>query len=106
MDDYYKGSGSYLAIPKVKIPLLCVQALDDPIAVNRAIPREAIKANPNCMLVTTPYGGHLGWVAGEGSPFGPPWSDLAAIQWLDAVLRELDVSKKVKKTRRNVALRK
>ena len=49
--------------------LLFWQAEDDPIAVEPAIPYDALAQNPNCTLVTTPGGGHLGWAAGTGGPF-------------------------------------
>eukprot|EP00798_Chlamydomonas_sp_ICE-L_P019932 gene19932-26638_t len=32
VDEYYVGSSSSLSIPQVTMPLLCIQALDDPIA--------------------------------------------------------------------------
>lgn len=47
-----------------------LQAENDPIAPCRAIPFQALADNPNTTLVTTPAGGHLGWVAGPGVPFG------------------------------------
>ena len=50
--------------------MLMLQAENDPIAPCRAIPFEALAKNPNTTLVTTPAGGHLGWVAGRGAPFG------------------------------------
>ena len=40
------------------------QAADDPIAPHDAIPYEALAQNPNCLLVVTPTGGHLGWCSG------------------------------------------
>ena len=49
-----------------------VQAGNDPIAPAKAIPYQAIKDNPNCMLAVTPSGGHLGWVSGPGAPLGTP----------------------------------
>lgn len=48
------------------------QAADDPIAPKEAIPFEAIQANPNCLLVLTPTGGHLGWCGGVGGATGGP----------------------------------
>lgn len=47
-----------------------VQAEDDPIAPKEAIPFEAIQANPRCLLVLTPTGGHLGWCGGPDGPTG------------------------------------
>ncbi len=46
------------------------QAANDPIAPAKAIPRQAMKDNPDCILVVTPCGGHLGWVSGPGAPLG------------------------------------
>jgi hypothetical protein len=89
VDAYYAGSSSAKRIPNVAIPLLCIQALDDPIAPKEAIPYEALKSNPNCVLVTTPCGGHLGWASGPGAPFGSPWTDAAVMEWLGAAHDEL-----------------
>ena len=70
VDAYYAGSSSSLSIPSVTIPLLCVQAANDPISPQEAIPFDAIAANPNTALVLTPSGGHLGWTGGRDGPFG------------------------------------
>ncbi|GKE63946.1 hypothetical protein Tco_1514313, partial [Tanacetum coccineum] len=58
-------------------------AANDPMAPIRGIPREAIEENPNCMLIVTPKGGHLGWVAGTESPFGTPWTDPVVMEFLE-----------------------
>ena len=70
MDAYYAGSSSSLSIPHVRVPLLIIQAADDPIAPVAAIPFEAIQANPQCLLVVTPSGGHLGWCSGPTGVLG------------------------------------
>ncbi|XP_071919643.1 embryogenesis-associated protein EMB8-like isoform X2 [Coffea arabica] len=44
VDDYYSNSSSSDSIKNVCIPLLCIQAANDPIAPSRGIPREDIKA--------------------------------------------------------------
>ncbi|XP_038875981.1 embryogenesis-associated protein EMB8 [Benincasa hispida] len=82
VDEYYSKSSSSKFIKDVKIPLLCIQAANDPIAPDRGIPREDIKENPNCLLIVTPKGGHLGWVAGPGAPLGFPWTDPFVIDFL------------------------
>lgn len=127
------------------IPLLCLQALDDPIAPKEAIPYEvrcavsvalhtkscgcalsdaqtvclmsvcvmhpvngctslvlckhisqithshshvqALSENPNCVLATTPCGGHLGWVSGSDGPLEAPWSNEVMMQWLVSVMQ-------------------
>lgn len=85
VDEYYALSGSCHAIPRVAVPLLCVQALDDPIAPAEAIPYDAIQANPHCVLVTTETGGHLGWLCQENGLRGAPWPDFLVAQWVQAV---------------------
>ncbi|KAM0059934.1 putative alcohol O-acetyltransferase [Helianthus debilis subsp. tardiflorus] len=111
VDDYYLKSSSSDSIQHVRTPLLCIQAENDPIAPARGIPREAIdvcltlhpnilknnskniltrcylmfffQANSNCMLIVTPEGGHLGWVAGDDAPFGCPWTDPVVMDFLE-----------------------
>lgn len=41
------------------------------------------KENPNCLLIVTPEGGHLGWVAGDEAPFGCPWTDPVVMEFLE-----------------------
>jgi predicted alpha/beta-fold hydrolase len=89
VDDYYAQSGSASKLPRVRIPLLCLQAADDPIAVDAAVPRAAIAANPHVALVVSCAGGHLGWVEAAGSPLGAPWPNKGVLQWLQARAGEL-----------------
>ncbi|CAK9172359.1 unnamed protein product [Ilex paraguariensis] len=83
VDDYYCRSSSSDSIKNVHTPLLCIQAANDPIAPSRGIPREDIKENPNCLLIVTPQGGHLGWVAGTEAPRGAPWTDPVVMDFLE-----------------------
>ncbi|GKB87630.1 embryogenesis-associated protein EMB8-like protein, partial [Tanacetum coccineum] len=82
-DDYYLKSSSADSIKHVCTPLLCIQAANDPISPTRAIPLEDIEENPNCMLIVTPKGGHLGWIAGDEAPFGAPWTDPVIMDFLE-----------------------
>ena len=86
VDAYYEASGSAARVPAVAVPLLCVQAEDDPIALIEATPVEALRANPHCVLVTTPSGGHIGWMSGPDAPFGAPWPYRTVLDFLWAVL--------------------
>eukprot|EP01024_Parvocaulis_polyphysoides_P017602 TRINITY_DN17777_c1_g1_i1.p1 TRINITY_DN17777_c1_g1~~TRINITY_DN17777_c1_g1_i1.p1 ORF type:complete len:455 (-),score=35.28 TRINITY_DN17777_c1_g1_i1:262-1626(-) len=88
VDHYYAGSCSCNALPNVRIPLLCVQAQDDPIAIKQSIPYDEVNANDNCILYVTPYGGHLGWIAGQNAPFGAPWPDQLVINYLQFIFNE------------------
>ncbi|KAG0488587.1 hypothetical protein HPP92_007398 [Vanilla planifolia] len=86
--DYYLNSSSSNSILHVRTPLLCIQAANDPIAPARAIPLEEIKENPHCLLIITPKGGHLGWVAGNEAPFGAPWTDSVVMEFLENLNQE------------------
>lgn len=93
VDAYYEYSGSKKRLPGVRIPLVCVQAEDDPIAVKEAIPYEAIRKNENVMLLSTKSGGHLGWVAlGEGAPRGAGRGGGKSLQLRAATTRRLSAS--------------
>jgi len=87
VDAYYEGSSSSTVIPKVEIPLLVIQAEDDPIAPKEAVPYSLLRDNHHCILVTTPTGGHLGWCSGPQGPRGAPWTDAVVTEYLNAVLK-------------------
>ncbi|KAL4140683.1 hypothetical protein PRNP1_014964 [Phytophthora ramorum] len=60
VDDYYSDAGSVKRLPGVRVPLLCINAEDDPISISSALPTDnEVKANPNVILCTTKSGGHL-----------------------------------------------
>ncbi|KAM7255813.1 hypothetical protein ACFE04_011554 [Oxalis oulophora] len=81
VDEYYASSSSSDSIKNVRVPLLCIQAENDPIAPSTGIPRQDIKENPNCMLIVTPKGGHLGWIA--DTLLGAPWTDGPVMDFLE-----------------------
>ena len=100
VDHYYAGSSSAQRIGGVQVPLLCLQALDDPIAPAAAIPRAEMKRNGNVVLATTRTGGHLGWCCAAASArvgrdvgnrlfTGAPWCDTPAVEFLSSALVQL-----------------
>lgn len=60
VDHYYADSSSVKKLPGVRVPLLCVNAKDDPISVSLPS-RTQVEANPNVILCVTKSGGHLGF---------------------------------------------
>jgi predicted alpha/beta-fold hydrolase len=60
VEEFYRDGSSITRLPTVAIPLLCLNAEDDPISVATGLPtREQVEANPNVILCTTKSGGHL-----------------------------------------------
>jgi predicted alpha/beta-fold hydrolase len=57
--EYYADASSSARIPLVRVPLLCINAEDDPISAPHAIPVEAIRQNDHVILCLTKGGGHL-----------------------------------------------
>jgi len=86
VDAYYEYSGSKNKIHNVAIPLMTVQALDDPIAISSSIPRKTIESNPHVILIETESGGHLGWEAGPEAPFGAPWPDALVMKFFHSII--------------------
>ncbi|EFA76769.1 hypothetical protein PPL_09520 [Heterostelium album PN500] len=77
-EDYYKDGSACNHLEKIEKPILFLTSTDDPIAPTCGIPFDKFKANPNTILATTSYGGHLGFLY-----------DLTSNQsWLDNVVVE------------------
>jgi predicted alpha/beta-fold hydrolase len=48
-------------MPNIKIPTVVMQALDDPIVVQKCIAQDVFDNNSNLALLTTKYGGHTAY---------------------------------------------
>ncbi|KAJ7594733.1 Alpha/Beta hydrolase protein [Mycena floridula] len=57
--DYYHTCASHYLLPQVRVPLLTMNADDDPVV--RAVPLDLGVQNPYVIMVLTRGGGHLGW---------------------------------------------
>lgn len=82
-DDYYTRSSSAGYLHGIRVPTLLVHALDDPFVDERAIPHEAIGANPHLHAAFVPRGGHVGFITGP--PHAPRfWAEREAARFLAA----------------------
>jgi predicted alpha/beta-fold hydrolase len=82
VNNYYRDGSCARVIEKVRIPLLCINALDDPIAPVQSIPIDEIKVNPYIILAVTQHGGHLGWFE----------HNVRARRWVDKPIAEFIVA--------------
>ncbi len=68
-DDYYLRASSIGFLPQIEVPTLLYSAVDDPflppVVLDRV--RQLSASNPRLTVEFTPYGGHVGWIAGQ------PW---------------------------------
>nr|MDQ3806506.1 hypothetical protein [Acidobacteriota bacterium] len=62
-DDYYARASSLPVIRSIRVPALILHADDDPIIPGRSFRDASIADNPDVLLVVTPRGGHVGFVA-------------------------------------------
>jgi hypothetical protein len=77
-DDYYTRSSSIHFLPKITTPTLCISAEDDPFLPREALDRARAAASPSVQFVTTPHGGHVGFV-GASMTY---WAEELAVDWL------------------------
>jgi uncharacterized protein len=61
VDAYYRDASSVDSLLAVRVPLLALNAKDDPIVSELALPYEEAKCNPYTVLCTSSMGGHLGY---------------------------------------------
>ncbi|KAJ4823036.1 hypothetical protein Tsubulata_012353 [Turnera subulata] len=80
-DAYYRMNSSASYALTISVPLLCINALDDPVCSKETIPFDECRANKNIVLATTQHGGHLAFLEGFA---GGMW-------WVRAVNEFLDV---------------
>lgn len=72
--EFYTDASCVTRLPHVAVPLLCINAADDPISIT--IPSdEQIHANPNVILCETKSGGHLAFFEGGDEPTGDKEGD-------------------------------
>ncbi|KAJ1654836.1 hypothetical protein IWQ61_005305 [Dispira simplex] len=85
--DYYVNASCAPYVAKVRVPLLCLQSVDDPICFSKSIPYQDCLNNPFVVLATTAYGGHLGWLetASQGKQV-KPWIPEPIAEFIFAVL--------------------
>lgn len=61
-DHFYEDASCDKKLRVVKVPLLCINAEDDPISVRTALPSRAlVESCPNVILCVTKSGGHLAY---------------------------------------------
>jgi len=82
--EYYRDNESLHCLPQIQTPMLHMAALDDPVVHASLIPQEAFAANPYLALVTTRYGGHLGYPEGPQPWRGPTFMERAALEFFEA----------------------
>ncbi|MGD9217314.1 MAG: alpha/beta fold hydrolase [Desulfobacteraceae bacterium] len=79
-EDYWEKCSSIAYIPKVRIPTLIVNALDDPFLADKCYPVKAASESPYVYLETPRSGGHVGFIQFNGDK--SYWSENRAMEFI------------------------
>jgi uncharacterized protein len=85
-EDYYARSSSLNFLSRIETPTLCLSAEDDPFLPVSVLPRVRAAASSAVTLVTTPRGGHVGFVSSSGVRY---WAEEMAVNWFARFLRAI-----------------
>jgi predicted alpha/beta-fold hydrolase len=79
--DYYDKSSCGPFLANISIPTLLVNSADDPFLAESAYPEQEARASAHLVLEVTDFGGHVGFLAFNGS--GEYWSESRAVGFLN-----------------------
>lgn len=85
-DHYYKHASLHDKIHALQVPVLTLNAADDPFSPLHAIPVEEAHQNDNIAMVVTSHGGHIGFLEG-GNPRDSSYMYRWYSQFIDAVFK-------------------
>jgi len=86
VEHYYEDASSSRYLNAVNTPLLCLNALDDPLVPIDAIPFDQAQRNPYVILITTKFGGHVGWIRDFGLfSLDDSWMDQVTVEFFHSI---------------------
>ena len=78
--EYYVAASSAKVIPAIRIPTTIITAQDDPFVPFEMFSSDQITYPENVQLVTTNYGGHVGFVSKKGDDPDMRWLDWRIVE--------------------------
>ncbi|XP_051265672.1 phospholipase ABHD3-like isoform X1 [Dicentrarchus labrax] len=82
--DYYRDASPDKKLPSTAVPILCLNAADDPLSPQNAFPLSIVQGLPNVALLLTAHGGHIAFLQGL-FPFGETYMERLFGQFVQAV---------------------
>ncbi|XP_026175092.1 phospholipase ABHD3-like isoform X2 [Mastacembelus armatus] len=62
--EYYRDASPDKKLPSTAVPILCLNAADDPFSPKNAFPLTIVQGLPNVALLLTAHGGHIAFLQG------------------------------------------
>ena len=81
-EEYYKNASCRKDLIKIRIPVLILNSIDDPVTCETSIPH-AKELGPNVVVELSRYGGHIGYVGSAISYEYGTWLDNKIIEYLN-----------------------
>uniref|UniRef100_A0A3Q3X651 Phospholipase ABHD3 n=1 Tax=Mola mola TaxID=94237 RepID=A0A3Q3X651_MOLML len=82
--DYYHDASPDKKLPSTTVPILCLNAADDPFSPQNAFPLTIVQDLPNVALLLTAHGGHIAFLQGL-FPRGESYMERLFGQFVQAV---------------------
>jgi len=76
---YYETQSASRFLSRIRIPVLLLQARDDPVIPFEVFEEPALRENPHLELLAVEHGGHLGFLSRRRPRF---WADWVIIEWI------------------------
>ncbi|KAM4633796.1 protein ABHD1-like [Polymixia lowei] len=86
--DYYTDANPDRKLHRTTVPILCLNAADDPFSPKHALPLALVQRLPNVALLVTAHGGHIGFLEGW-FPRGECYMDRLLGQFIQAAFEHL-----------------
>jgi predicted alpha/beta-fold hydrolase len=77
--NYYRTQSAVRYLEDIRIPVLLIQAQDDPLVPFDVFESATVRANPCIRLLAPEHGGHLGFLGRRPHRF---WADDAIMEWI------------------------
>nr|XP_057913912.1 phospholipase ABHD3-like [Doryrhamphus excisus] len=83
--EYYQDASPNKKLPHISVPVLCLNAADDPFSPQNAFPVAIVQDMPNVALLVTSHGGHIAFMEGW-FPRGDSYMERVFNQFIHAAL--------------------
>ncbi len=80
-DDYYSRASALPLIPSIRVPSLIIHAQDDPFIPFEPLRDACVTTNPYVLLLATPHGGHVGFVAADTQGEDRFWAENRVVEF-------------------------